>query len=154
MSSGSTPTLIFFLTLEQRLPEFFFQAANMFNSLGVSLVPVNIMELNEIKKGEQNISVLVYTASLSQLTKFYRLRQKNLDMAMRTGKFTLFHLSSFSRILELERMQRVGTYRPYYLPLSIRDICQQITYELRKRTEKIERWPGGRRAKLPFSSLT
>lgn len=150
---SSSPTCIFFLTLSKELPDFFFQAANWFNSTGVTLIPVNLMELKEIKKGEQDVSVLVHTSCLDELIKFYKLRESYLDMAMNTKKFRIFQVTSFGRIPDLARAQRMGNYHFMALPALTREICHYTAKKVFKYQNNIEQWPGGRRSKLPFTSL-
>lgn len=152
-AKSSTSTFIFFLTLGRSLPDFFFQAANLYNSIGITLIPVNLLELNEIKKGEQEVSVIIYTSCLSELVKFYKLRKSNLDMAMNTKKFRIFHISSFGKVLDLDRAQRMGTYHHIALPRLTREICYFVASNVLKHNGLSQKWPGGRRAKLPFSSL-
>lgn len=152
-AKSSKSTFIFFLTLGKCLPDFFFQAATLFNSIGVTLIPVNLLELNEIKKGEQDVSIIVYTSCLSELIKFYKLRKSNLDMAMNTKKFRVFHISSFGRVRDLARAQRMKSYHHIALPRLTREICYYVASKVLKYNGLTQKWPGGRRAKLPYAVL-
>lgn len=153
MSSKKSDTCIFFLTLGKTLPEFYFQAANIYNSVGVTLVPVNFVELQEISKGERDVFLMTHVSCLSEQIKFFKLREKFLDHAIHQSKFRLFHITSFGRVFEYARAQRKGYYHPINLPQLTKEICYQIASKVIEYQEKKESWPGGRRAKLPFSSL-
>ncbi len=151
MMAYDVDTCIFFLNLTRELPEFYFQMANLLNQHGVTLIPVNLIELQEIKKGERNVMVLVHTASMQELSRFYRLRSRFIDHAVLHGKFRLFHTTSFGRIAKYARAMKNGYYHHFALPLRTSKLAESMANFAFKYHRNKERWPGGRRAKLPVA---
>lgn len=68
---------------------------------------------------------------------------------MRYRKISLFHISSFEKNLELAPMEKSNNYYFVRLPESYELIVQQVCYFLAENLNVINKWPGGRRAKLP-----
>ena len=73
----------------------------------------------------------------------------SLGLLMRYRKISLFHISSFEKNLDFVSQEKSNHYYFVRLPESYELIIQQVCYFLAENLNFINKWPGGKRAKLP-----
>lgn len=138
---------VYYLQLQQKSDESYFQLAASMRDVGITLVPVFCHELDHfIKNG--TIPLIVLTDNIEKQRQFSRFRKSYLDFALRSQKITLFHLNSFAKITNLYEQERKGLYHQMSLPLSVSDVAEKIVINYFSKMSKEKTWPGGRRATL------
>lgn len=140
---------IFFLQLQplDQCTEFFV-LAKLFARKGFQLVPVTSDELSELTQDKDNF-LLVLTLNLSSFKKFNLKRKKFINFALKSRKLSLFHLNSFGEIKELSSSYKIKDYKSVSPPVSYDHLVDLVVEYFLHKMSKVERWPGGRRARLP-----
>jgi hypothetical protein len=139
---------IFFLRLDDALPEDYFHLANYFKQYCISLIPVTAKQLVEMSTSNREY-VLSLNTNLTSDSIFKRFQKKFLNFSLLSRKFYLFDLSSFSKIEIAPKAEYAKSYKHYPLPVDLEDTVIDIALAIYEDREKKQIWPGGRRAKLP-----
>lgn len=139
---------VLYLQYEQKLDERFFHLSNSFNKYGISLIPISPDEFKQLPMTSHEY-VLVTLRDIGSLKAHRALLKRYLNYCLRSGKVSLFELSSFehNHDVKLIKDQKVFYER---LPLSVFqliDLVGRKIYNDLITTSK--KWPGGRRARLP-----
>jgi hypothetical protein len=140
---------IFFLQLQSldQCPEYFV-LAKLFARKGFQLVPVDMEELSALTQDKNNF-LLVLTLNLTAFRKFNLKRKKFINFALKSRKLSLFHLNSFGEIKELNNSYTIKGYKTLSPPVKYQKLVDLVEEYYLERVTKEEKWPGGRRARLP-----
>lgn len=140
---------IFYLQFAKQLPRYYFQLANILSYYNIQVVPVSLDQLREMASNRNKMVVIVGETDLQTRGKMRKALKSSLGVMMRYRKISLFHISSFEKNLELAPTEKSNNYYFVRLPESYELIVQQVCYFLAENLNVINKWPGGRRAKLP-----
>ncbi len=113
----------------------------------ITLVPVKPEELDYFLVKRQ-VPVLMVTKSISQYKAFQKVREESFDFFLSTGKIRLFHFNSFKEEPSYLFYKQKQNYINVPLPLSLKQITRFVLSHY-IRFEGDEKWPGGRRSRLP-----
>ncbi len=152
METDENLNLIFYLTFGQKLPKVFYDLAVTFKNKGLTLVPVELDQLLDFYQGKKNVHVVVVTKNQFE-KKAYQKSLKIINHALRSGKMFFYHLSSFSDIDLRKEKGRINNYSFISLPISIEVLAQAVKNSFLIKQNSIQKWPGGRRGRLPFEEL-
>ena len=144
---GSSEHFMLYIQWGKKVDEDFIRLAALFGRIGVSLIPVKPNELDYFLVKRQ-VPVIVSTKSIKQWMDFHRVKEKHFDFFLTAGKIRLFHLNSFKEASDYLFHKQKGNYINLALPLSLKEVVGLV---LRSyiRTEDDEKWPGGKRSRLP-----
>lgn len=150
MERTETP-FIFYLTLEESLPQSFYVFDRNLKDLGFILVPAKVDQIQNIMSMTDQTQVIVLcSVSDSREMKIYNEKVRPLlKYILKSKRITFMHLCSFSK---LNDNRLYGMSKNYYFmkyPLDAGILSQKIGryYDLKSETNVL-RWPGGRRAGL------
>ncbi len=145
---SETQEFIFYLQLTEELPQSFFVLAEHLAYYQISLVPVQPDDLNNFDESSRHYLVAQIT-DMTSLSRFRELRRRYLDVALMNKRFFLFHLSSFGSVVMADKIERINTYYHFPLPLSYDVLSRAISGLYYREKKQFQRWPGGRRSRLP-----
>ncbi len=147
MENAPTP-FIFFLTLDNNLPESFYTFDRNFKALGYILVPVRVDQLQTLANSTEQSEIIVLCSVVgSREYKLYNDKVRNLlKYVLKSRRITLMHMSSFARLNDslVYALQKNYFFLKY--PLDAKIMATQISKFYTLKSEKSTRWPGGRRA--------
>lgn len=139
---------IFYWEPNSELSKEFVMLSHELKAWGITLVPVSTDDFPHFLKGRKDY-LIALTHTLGRQELFNKFRNKFLDYVMISRKVQLFHLSSFSSIDKYKQVQSSGLYQHYALPLYFKKIAGRIASEYYTKEAVENKWPGGKRAKLP-----
>lgn len=139
---------IFYLQTKPELDQHFYFMAELFAKVNISLLPIEASDLKVIDRNKKH-HIIAVRNDLTSAYAFNDLRKTYLDVAMASGKVTVYDLSSFSSIENATKLESKNVYRYYHLPQNLKQIAMTIVVEFFKERNVREEWPGGKRAKLP-----
>lgn len=145
---SETQEFIFYLQLTDELPQSFFALAEHLSRYEVTLVPVSPNDLTSFNEGSKHYLVAQIT-DLASYNRFREFRRRFLDVALLNRRFFLFHLSSFGPVVMADKVERLNTYYHYPMPLSYKLLGRSIAGLYYREKKQFQRWPGGRRSRLP-----
>ena len=139
---------LLFLQMSDELPPSFFHLAEKFSRYHIKLIPVQAADLLSLNENSRQYLITQVT-DLTSFNRFRELRRRFLDIALMNKRLFLFDVSSFGPVVLADRMERLGTYCHYPLPLSFETLARSIAGVYYREKEQHQRWPGGRRGRLP-----
>lgn len=131
----------------KKVDDDFIRMAAFLGRFGISLVPVKPQELDYFLVKRQ-VPVLMVTKSIAQYQTFQKVRKESFDFFLSSGKIRIFHFNSFKEEADYLFYKQKENYINVPLPLSLKQIARFVLSHY-IRFEGDERWPGGRRARLP-----
>ena len=143
-------SFIFYLTLEEELPQSFYVFDRTLKERGMILVPVKVEQLQSLMASSEQ-SQIVVIASVVGSREYKLFNQKIrpvLKFIMRANRLSFLMLSSFSK---LNDNKHYASSRKYYFmkyPLDAQALAKSIENHLREKQPQNTRWPGGRRPAL------
>lgn len=151
MTEKNESPFIFYLTLEESLPQSFYVFDRNLKDLGFILVPVKIDQLQKIMSMTDQTQVIVISSvSDSREMKLYNEKVRPLlKYILKSKRITFMHLGSFSKLNDTRLYAMNKNYYFMKYPLDAGILSQKIAryYDLKSETNVL-RWPGGKRAGL------
>lgn len=151
MKSDLLTPIIFFLTLEDKLPQTFYKFDREFKKMGCVLVPVRIDQLQALLASTEQTQLIV----LSSVTTAYEYRLFNerirglLKFVLKSKRISFLQLSSFSKLNDTKQFAIRKNYFFQRYPINVKDFAGKVVRYHHLKTEANLRWPGGRRATIP-----
>lgn len=148
--TGGENYILFLQLDDQLLPECFYHFAETFSKWNIFLIPITPDELNLHGIGQKQ-SVISFIPDMNTLQNYLKIRKKNLDFSIISGRISLFEISSFGKISLGNRYSRRGlnSYNHLELPETISNLGKRIAISIYKEKRNVETWPGGHKAALP-----
>lgn len=148
MSTSDNSPFIFYLTLEENLPDTFYSFDRCLKELGFILVPVRVDQLQTLVASTDQTNVMVLS-SITDSREFKLYNEKIrplLKYILKSKRLTFMHLSSFSKSSDLKQFAMSKNYFFMKYPLDARALSAKIAryYDIKAETKL--RWPGGKRA--------
>lgn len=141
----NTHPFIFFLTLEERLPEQFYIFDRLFKEQNYILVPVRVDQLQQlVASTEQNhVMVLSCVSSFREYKLFNDKVRKILKYVLKSRRLSFVKLSSFSKLNDTRLHSLTKNYYFIKNPVDARMITERIANFHEAKSEKSQIWPGG-----------
>lgn len=139
---------LFFIQYSEQLPFDYFRLAKFFSFKGITIVPIRPGDLFDLLDREKAYAINLCT-NLSTREHFKAFRQQALHFLMHHRRLVLFDISSFDKIDQAYRLESHKTYFHLPLPDKIEGIVRRVCSTYFNNRRMNDRWPGGRRAKLP-----
>jgi hypothetical protein len=139
---------IFFIKFSEKMPEHYFQLAQLLGEWNITLVPLTFAQWQEIPRHHLQF-VLTAVTDLSSRRGFGEMQISLLALAAFSRRICLFNLNSFEPPAILNKLNKNNYYFHFPLPGDYRNLARSMAklyYQLKKGEEL---WPGGRRFKLP-----
>jgi hypothetical protein len=148
LNTSDTP-FIFYLILEEELPENFFLFDRLLKESGFMLIPVRVDQLQTLVAAAEQSQVIVLCSVMnSREVKSYQQRvRKFLKYLLKSKGLTFMLLTSFYRLNDARLFRMQANYFLIKYPLDARELAHKIVrYHGLKVKVDNTRWPGGRRA--------
>ncbi|MGE3609070.1 MAG: hypothetical protein AB7I27_05740 [Bacteriovoracaceae bacterium] len=145
---NSAQPFIFFLTLEDNLPQNFYKFNKLFREQGFVLLPIKIDQLQAlIGSSSQEQVIVISTVADSHEYKLYNEKIRGLlKFILKSKRITFMHLSSFSKLNDMKIFSMNKNYYFVKFPIDAREFTlKTVKYYLLKLKQN-SKWPGGRRA--------
>lgn len=141
----NTHPFIFFLTLEERLPEQFYIFDTLFKEQNYILVPVRVDQLQQlVASTEQNhVMVLSCVSNFREYKLFNDKVRKILKYVLKSRRLSFVELSSFSKLNDSRLHSLTKNYFFIKNPVDARLITERIVNFHEAKSEKSQIWPGG-----------
>lgn len=150
MNENKTPSInyIFYLQTKAELDHSYYVLAEVLSKINISLLPIEAHDLKVIDRNRKH-HLIVMRNDLSSAYSFNEIRKTYLDVAMASGKVSLYDISSFSAVENAAKLENKNVYRFFQLPQNVKQIAMTIAVDFFRERNAKEDWPGGKRAKLP-----
>ena len=148
MMNSNREIFIFYLKNDNQISEEYFYLAETFKNYGISLVPVTLKELKDIKHNNREYIISI-SSSITKYGNFLRARKNFLDHMVLAKKFCLFDISSFAMADISAKGFRNKSYHYFQLPVEIKEVVKLIALSIYEDRRTKLTWPGGVRSKLP-----
>lgn len=139
---------IFYLQTKPDLENSFYVMAEILSKINISLLPIEAHDLKVVDRNKKH-HLIILRNDLSSAFSFNEIRKTYLDVAMASGKVTVYDISSFSAVENAAKLELKNVYRFFQLPLNVKQVAMTIAVDFFKERNMKEEWPGGKRAKLP-----
>ncbi len=146
----TTINYLFYLQTKVELDQTYYALAEVLSKVNISLLPIEIHDLQDLDKGKKN-HVIVLRDDLASAYAFKENCKIYLDSAMSSGKVMIYDVSSFSEIENAVKFEQKNVYRYFQLPLNVNQVAMTVAVEFYKdrNAAPLVEWPGGKRSKLP-----
>ena len=131
----------------KKVDDDFIRLAAFLGRFEISLVPVKPQELDYFLVKRQ-VPVLMVTKSMAQYQRFKKIKKETFDFFLNANKIRIFHINSFKEESDYLFHKQKENYINVPLPLSLKQIARFVLSHY-VRFESDEKWPGGRRGRLP-----
>jgi hypothetical protein len=142
---------IFYLKLQPKLPDYYFQMDQYFKGYGYNLIPVNLTDFLELTKKDEGVNVVCIIHNYQELSFYLRKAKKLLLMLLRLNKIQLITASSFAIANENANIRVRNSYDFYSLPQKRSYLCDKILEKVIDKSMDTQKWPGGKRPRLTIS---
>ena len=141
--------IIFFLTLEERLPPSYYQLNEVFKDHGMVLVPVKADQVQSLafSTEQSNIIILCSVSNLQEFKSYTKIRPL-MKFILRSKRISFINLSSFSTLNDSKNFVLQKNYFFVKYPVDARVLAAKVTRYHELKTEQSSKWPGGKRAGL------
>ncbi|MGB0452874.1 MAG: hypothetical protein ACPGJV_04095 [Bacteriovoracaceae bacterium] len=146
--ANSDDRFVFFLNFFDRLPPQFFHLAAALNELHIKLIPGHARQLSDLSTNKKMVVVSIENDLMSRAG-IKRAMDGSLGLNLRLKRISFVHISSFEKNSALISLEKTNHYNFIRLPLEYHEIAKSIALKVVESRASINRWPGGRRAKLP-----
>lgn len=145
----------FFVTLGGKLPEVFFKLDAQLKKQGVILVPVAIDQLQVmVSSGAQNHYIAITSVNSFAEYKIYNERVRHLlKFVLRKSNISFFNLCSFQKLNDSNQFRMTKNYFFLKYPLNTDTLGEKLVRYMDLKSEKLARWPGGKRAGVKHISF-
>lgn len=144
--------LIFFLTYSDKPPRAYYDLAIHFKDEGLTLVPIKFDQLLSFYQGKKRVHVINVVSNTTE-RKLYFKTLNIIRQALLNNKITLYHFSSYSHLDIRNEIPRIKNYHFIRLPVRLYALARAIHKFYRHSMRDEQKWPGGRRATLPFDEV-
>ncbi len=144
----NTRPFIFFLTLEERLPEQFYTFDRIFKEYDYILVPVRVDQLQQlVASTEQNhVMVISCTTNFREYRLFNEKVRKILKYVLKSRRLSFVQLSSFAKINDTRAHNLTKNYFFLKAPVDARELTERMISFHDQKSEKSQIWPGGHKS--------
>ncbi|MCB9062115.1 MAG: hypothetical protein H6622_11385 [Halobacteriovoraceae bacterium] len=139
---------VFFLKLKDQLDNDFIRLSVELSDYGCMLLPIDFSNLSTVLSAQNN-NVICIIKTIAELEKFKKIRNNFFQLGILSGKVNLIEITSFSETPNSLAIHKKGTYKSIRLPMPVEYIGKKICQFIFENDRSLERWPGGKRAKLP-----
>lgn len=146
----SSRSHILYLQFGPQIDRTFINMSQFFSNFNMTLVPISVNDLkNYLPKNRENLIVVVKDM---QTYKQYRgLLKRFLNYSIRNSKMRVFEISSFAIHHDISNLKEEKLIS-MQLPMTMMDVARKIIPKVVTEDDiDMNRWPGGKRAKLPSS---
>jgi len=141
----NTHPFIFFLTLEERLPEQFYIFDRLFKEKNYILVPVRVDQLQQlVASTEQNhVMVLSCVTNFREYKLFNDKVRKILKYVLKSRRLSFLQLCSFSKLNDSRVHNLMKNYYFIKTPIDAHVLTDRMINFHTIKSEKSQIWPGG-----------
>ncbi|MCF8057898.1 MAG: hypothetical protein K9K67_01270 [Bacteriovoracaceae bacterium] len=139
---------ILYIQWASKLDNDFIHLAARLRQANVSLVPVKPNEI-DFFLSKRKVPVIILTKTIAQYHKLLECKKRHFDFYLKSGRISILHLTSFKEVQDYASFKPKKDYIVLKLPLMADDIISKVLNEFSGKDALSERWPGGRRARLP-----
>jgi hypothetical protein len=140
---------IFFLQLTDELPSLYFHLGQILKAWGVMLIPLRLKDFKVIQDSRLS-EMVVYLPDIASYRQYLKVQEEYLNICFNLKQVRLFEISSFRKNEKLHRLEKAKLYFHFSMPLPLEEVSLKILEEVQDRSQVVEKWPGGRRSKLPM----
>lgn len=141
----NTRPFIFYLTLEEKLPDQFYVFDTLFKERDYILVPVRVDQLQQlVARTEQNhVMVISCVSSFREYRLFNEKVRSILKYVLKSRRLSFLELSSFSRLNDSRLYTLSKNYFFIKNPVDGRSIVERMISYHSFKSEQSNLWPGG-----------
>lgn len=140
---------IVFLQLTEELPPFYFHLGQILKAWGIMLIPLRFKDFSAVQESKFS-ELIVFLPDIQSYRHYLKLQEEYLNVRFNLKQVRLFEVSSFKKNERLQRLEKAKLYFHLPLPINLEEIALKITEQVQNKEGLVEKWPGGRRSKLPM----
>lgn len=139
---------IFFLTLEERLPDQFYIFDRLFKESNYILVPVRVDQLQQLVSStdQTHVPVITSVSNFRQYKLFNEKVRSILKYVLKSRRLSFFELSSFSRLNDSKTHAMTKNYFFIKNPVDARLLSDKIMAYHEMKSQQSHLWPGGKKS--------
>ena len=144
----SQESWLFYLVLDKQLDEHYLQLSRYMGLKGISLIPVNFEQFQDLVRAQKNINVLACSYNLDSHHRLSVMFKRFFRLALKTGSLNFIHLSSFSAF-EIKGVVNKDCYEFYRLPIDVEYFTNSFSQKYFSDSAVKKSWPGARIRRTP-----
>jgi hypothetical protein len=139
---------IFFLTLEERLPDQFYIFDRIIKEFDYVLVPVRVDQLQQLvhSTDQTHIPVINSVSNFRQYRLFNEKVRSILKYVLKSKRLSFFEISSFSRLNDSRSYIMTKNYFFIKNPVDARTLSERIISFHELKCQQSTVWPGGKKS--------
>lgn len=144
----NTRPFIFYLTLEEKLPDQYYVFDLLFKERNYILVPVTVDQLSKLvaSTDQSHVMVLNCVSSFREYKLFNTKVRSILKYVLKSRRISFIEISSFSKLDDSRLHSLSKNYFFLKTPVDGRSLVEKLSQFHTKRSEKSNLWPGGARS--------
>lgn len=144
----NTRPFIFYLTLEEKLPDQFYVFDSLFKEMDYILVPVTVDQLPKlVASTEQDHVMVINCVSSFREYKLFNTKVRSiLKYVLKSRRISFIEISSFSKLNDSRVHSLSKNYFFLKTPVDGRALVKRMISFHSKRSEQSNLWPGGARS--------
>lgn len=141
----NTRPFIFYLTLEEKLPDQFYVFDSLFKEQDFILVPVTVDQLPKlVASTEQNHVMVINCVSSFREYKLFNTKVRSiLKYVLKSRRLSFIEISSFSKLNDSRMHNLTKNYFFMKTPVAGRALVKRMIKYHAARSEQNYLWPGG-----------
>jgi hypothetical protein len=150
MTKNEDLPFIFYLTLEENLPDTFHYFDKYLRERGFMLVPVKVDQLQKLVSfsDQSDAIVLCSVKDMKEKRLYNELVRGLLKFVLKNKRISFIHLSSFSSTNDSRSFTLNRNYFFMKYPLNVSHFSSMISNFYAMKSEANRKWPGGKKAGL------
>jgi hypothetical protein len=147
MESIDNSKFVFYILLDNKIPESFYQFDLAFKKLGWTLIPIAVDQIQLISNISDQVAlpVLCSTKDFNEFKSFNKSVRDILKFLLRSERVVFFKISSFDKLNDEKKFYRLKNYFFINYPQSVHSVTSWIIYLFEVKSNKSKLWPGGKR---------
>ncbi len=144
----NTRPFIFYLTLEEQLPEQFYTFDRLFKEYDFILVPVRVDQLQQLvaSTDQNHVMVISCTSNFREYRLFNEKVRKILKYVLKSKRLSFLQLSSFANLNDTRAHNLTKNYFFLKTPVAARELTEKMVSFHIEKSEKSQIWPGGHKS--------
>lgn len=112
------------------------------------MIPLRLKDFKVIQ-GAKLSEMIVFIPDIASYRSFLKLQEEYLNLCFNLKQVRLYEVSSFRKNEKLHRLEKAKLYFHFAMPVALEEVAYQVMEQFESRNQVVEKWPGGRRSKLP-----
>jgi hypothetical protein len=155
MEAQSDLKFIFYILLDQKIPEDFYLFDDALKKLGFTLIPIAIDQIQILGSISEQSHIFVISSStdFSSFKAYNKNVRKMLMYLLKSDRITFFKLSSFNKLNDEKKFYNFKNYFFINYPQDVQKISEWMVHLFLVKSKMSKKWPGGKKTNSSVLSI-